>query len=258
MTNAKLPATSRAQAAQRRHLHPEASPANDVPMTRQKLAGNERKALILESARVVFSRQGYAAARTQEIARHAGVSEALMYRHFPSKEALYRAVLRQIIREQNENYQIIDLTEYSARGLVLRLHDYFRIIAEPGHERMKGGFRLLLASIAGDGSYASLIYRRAQRKAVSATLAAMQAAQEDGDLPARTLSPANISMFIEHVGTMLSSISSIPQVDRLYQGSMEQIANEAFRFCCRGLGLTDEVIDRCLASRPETGNSAQS
>lgn len=219
-------------------------------MKRPKLAGQERKALILESARVVFSRQGYAAARTQEIARHAGVSEALMYRHFPSKEALYRAVLRQIIREQNENYQILELTEYSARGLVLRLHDYFRIIASPGHTRMKEGFRLLLASIAGDGSYASLIYRRAQRKAVSATLAAMQAARNDGDLPARMLSPANISMFVEHVGTMLSSIAAMPQSGKLYDGSIEQVADEALRFCCRGVGLTDEVIDRCLASRP--------
>ena len=251
MTKAQPLATEQSRAAGRRHLHPVAGAVIDTPMQRRKLTGQERKAQILESARVVFSRQGYAGARTQEIARHAGVSEALMYRHFPSKEALYRAVLRQIIREQNENYKIIGLTEYSARGLVLRLHDYFRIIATPGRSRMKEGFRMLLASIAADGSYASLIYRRAQRKAVSATLAAMQAARDDGDLTAKMLSAANVSMFIEHVGTMLSSMSAIPQNDRLYEGSIDHIADEALRFCCRGLGLTDEVIDRCLASRSQ-------
>ncbi|MFS0886056.1 TetR/AcrR family transcriptional regulator [Aeromicrobium sp. 179-A 4D2 NHS] len=50
-----------------------------------------RRAQIIESARTVFARQGYAASRTREIAAEAGVNEAMLYRHFPSKEELFEA-----------------------------------------------------------------------------------------------------------------------------------------------------------------------
>jgi len=50
-----------------------------------------RRAQIIDSARTVFARQGYAASRTREIAAEAGVNEAMIYRHFPSKEELFEA-----------------------------------------------------------------------------------------------------------------------------------------------------------------------
>lgn len=50
-----------------------------------------RRAQIIDSARRVFARQGYAASRTREIAAEAGINEAMLYRHFPSKEELFEA-----------------------------------------------------------------------------------------------------------------------------------------------------------------------
>jgi len=93
-----------------------------------------------------------------------------MDRHFPSKEALYRAVLRQTIREQDENHPVIRLTEVSARGLVQVLRSYFAIAASDELARIKEGFRLLLASLARHGSFASLVYRRAIRMSLGPTL----------------------------------------------------------------------------------------
>lgn len=55
----------------------------------KRLAPAERRALILDSARQVFVESGYAGARTQRIAAQAEVTEALLYRYFPSKEALF-------------------------------------------------------------------------------------------------------------------------------------------------------------------------
>ncbi|HSW64586.1 MAG TPA: TetR/AcrR family transcriptional regulator [Dissulfurispiraceae bacterium] len=48
---------------------------------------------ILEAALRLFSRNGYLGATTREMAREAGVSEMTLFRHFPSKEALFEAVL---------------------------------------------------------------------------------------------------------------------------------------------------------------------
>lgn len=55
------------------------------------MSAEHRRAQIIESARAVFARQGYAASRTREIAAEAGVNEAMLYRHFPSKEELFEA-----------------------------------------------------------------------------------------------------------------------------------------------------------------------
>jgi AcrR family transcriptional regulator len=49
---------------------------------------------ILEAATEVMARRGLAGATTKEIARAAGCSEALLYKHFPDKEEIFFAVIR--------------------------------------------------------------------------------------------------------------------------------------------------------------------
>ena len=44
----------------------------------------------------VFSEQGFHGTRTRELAARAGVSEALVFSHFPTKEALIRAILEEV------------------------------------------------------------------------------------------------------------------------------------------------------------------
>src|SRR4051812_46589298 len=60
---------------------------------RRRLSADERRQVLLRAALGVFAARGYEAAGTKEIARAAGVSEALIYAHFPSKQALHAAVL---------------------------------------------------------------------------------------------------------------------------------------------------------------------
>jgi AcrR family transcriptional regulator len=53
----------------------------------------ERRQCVLDAAVRVFSRSSYHSATTAEIARECGVSEPVLYRHFPSKHDLYLACL---------------------------------------------------------------------------------------------------------------------------------------------------------------------
>jgi len=53
----------------------------------------DRRHQLLETALDVFSRHGYEGTTTKEIAAAAGVTEAVIFRHFPSKQVLYTAVL---------------------------------------------------------------------------------------------------------------------------------------------------------------------
>ena len=58
-----------------------------------RLPASERKAQILRTAAELFSQQGYEGTKTSQIAREAGVNEAIIFRHFNNKEDLYWAVL---------------------------------------------------------------------------------------------------------------------------------------------------------------------
>jgi AcrR family transcriptional regulator len=62
----------------------------------KRLKASERRATILAVAKVLFSDKGYHGVSVDEIATRLGVSPAILYRHFPSKEALYEAVLNEI------------------------------------------------------------------------------------------------------------------------------------------------------------------
>jgi AcrR family transcriptional regulator len=59
---------------------------------------------VLEAAKTVFS-QGGAAASLEAVARHAGVGIGTLYRHFPTREALYEAVYRREVE------QLVELAE---------------------------------------------------------------------------------------------------------------------------------------------------
>ena len=60
---------------------------------RKRLTGEERRSAILDSALAVFAQRGYHASSIDDIAREGGVSKALIYEHFDSKQGLYAELL---------------------------------------------------------------------------------------------------------------------------------------------------------------------
>jgi AcrR family transcriptional regulator len=60
---------------------------------RARLSAEERRAAVLESACQIFAKGSYHGATTAEIARSAGVTEPILYRHFASKRDLYLSCL---------------------------------------------------------------------------------------------------------------------------------------------------------------------
>jgi TetR/AcrR family transcriptional regulator len=60
---------------------------------RLRIPATARKASIIRSAAAIFGEKGFNGTKTREIAARAGVSEALIFKHFPSKEDLYAAIL---------------------------------------------------------------------------------------------------------------------------------------------------------------------
>jgi len=217
-------------------------------MTRKRIPGTERRAQIVAAARRVFSAHGYDGAKTLQIAREANVSEALVYRHFPSKLALYRAVLRQIFADQDERWREQGIRDAGTAGLIQAIFGYLAAcVADAADPERIDTHRMTLASLAGDGSYASLIYRRSQRlnaKIMDTTYAASRA---DGGMTGEPLDVPTAAMFIEHVGTMLAAIGTLPLATQPYGVSGPELVRQATWFCLRGIGMDDRTIRDHLA-----------
>src|SRR6218665_481252 len=67
-------------------------PVSTSPRQRRKEA---RPQELLAAALALFVEKGFAATRSEEVARRAGVSKGTLYLYYPSKEELFKAVVRQ-------------------------------------------------------------------------------------------------------------------------------------------------------------------
>jgi AcrR family transcriptional regulator len=67
-------------------------------MPRRKQGGTPssraRQASLISAATSLFAARGFRGTTTKEIAKAAGVSEALLFKYFPTKRALYAAILQ--------------------------------------------------------------------------------------------------------------------------------------------------------------------
>lgn len=69
-----------------------------MPGPRTRLSAEHRRAVIIAAAREEFTRTGYAGTKVRAIADRAGVNDAMLYRHFESKEELFEAAVAEPIR----------------------------------------------------------------------------------------------------------------------------------------------------------------
>ena len=71
----------------------------------------QRQAGLIAAAASLFAAKGFNGTTTKEIAKAAGVSEALVFKHFPTKRALYGAILAEKVTLD----ELLGAVEESAR-----------------------------------------------------------------------------------------------------------------------------------------------
>lgn len=76
-----------------------------TPPTPTRLPRAERRRAVLDAAARAFSAAGFAGTSMEDVAREAGVTRLIVYRIFDSKEALYRAVLSDVIDDLAARFQ---------------------------------------------------------------------------------------------------------------------------------------------------------
>src|SRR5580704_15570646 len=93
------------------------------PRFGQKLSCEERRTAILKAVRRVFAEKGFDGTTTRELADAAGISEGLLFKRFPNKEALFTAMQVACCTEEDLGiFERIKALEPSASTLVLMVH----------------------------------------------------------------------------------------------------------------------------------------
>ena len=213
----------------------------------RRMCAEERRVQILGAVVPLFAHKGFAGVRTKELAAAAGISEALIYRHFPSKEALYRAILEQVHRADSQDPRLQRFVELvpSTEKLVLGIHLLISHLAQEGDDDEQILPRLMLFSLLDDGKFAWTTLRSFESNWFAVLEAALAAAGSAGDLVADAPAGARACWLAHHLGFALRCFMLPgPVVD--YGSSRDDLATDATRFVLRGIGLTDEAVTRYL------------
>jgi AcrR family transcriptional regulator len=214
-----------------------------------KLTSEERRAAIVKAVRQVFADKGFHGTTTRELAEAAGVSEALLFKHFPTKEALYAAMQLSCCggEDSEKKQQLCDL-EPSAATLVLLVH---LLVSHMLGGRFAGDDdeavqnRLVLRSLAEDGDFARMFFQGMPSHWVDKVEECIKAAVRAGDAVGGLVRPSLSGWFAHHVAAMLmmQMLPSKPVID--LGVSRPKLIEQAVWFMLRGMGLKEEVITRC-------------
>jgi AcrR family transcriptional regulator len=213
-----------------------------------KLSSEERREAIIQAVRRVFAEKGFHGTTTRELADAAGVSEALLFKHFPNKEALYSAMQLSCCKGANPaTVERMKALEPSASTLVLLVNVMVsRMVqgcstAEEDQEIMN---RLMLRSILEDGEFARVFLQRVGSWWIPKLEACLKAAIEVGDAEAGPVTPSLQAWFAQHLAAMLM-IHHMPATPIVpYRVAREKLVEQAVWFLLRGMGLKEEVLRR--------------
>jgi len=106
---------------------------------RTRLPADERRTQILKSAVSVFARSNYRAATVADVAAEAGISEALIYKFFPSKKAIFLEILQHMSERIVSAWQDEQEREEDAMRALrnMGIEYYNRMIRHPDELRVQ-------------------------------------------------------------------------------------------------------------------------
>jgi AcrR family transcriptional regulator len=217
-----------------------------------RLDSDERRKAIVLAAVPLFARNGFAGSTTRELAAAAGVSEALLFKHFPSKQSLYREILalgcegdpalEKLATLPASTRTLVDIVRFMVRRFVLG--------DETERHDLDLKMRLILHSCLEDGDYARELFAAVAPRVVPLFVASLKAAEEAGELTPLPANGANRFWFAHHVAAMMA-FAFLPQDGFIpYEGGVDELVAEAGDFILRGIGISEAAIAASRAASP--------
>src|ERR1700694_5100586 len=131
-------------------------------MSTLRLTSDLRRQLILGAAKRCFARHGFAGTTTKSVAAAASISEGLLFKHFPTKSALYAEILAEECEADPDLAHLLGQEPSTATlvELVKGMVRHFLQIRDVPDEQEAQRVRLMATSHLDDGEFARLLYTK--------------------------------------------------------------------------------------------------
>ncbi|MGO8690372.1 MAG: TetR/AcrR family transcriptional regulator [Thermoguttaceae bacterium] len=215
--------------------------------TASRMSGEDRRTAIIRTARRVFVEKGFYRTTTRELAEAAGVSEALLFKHFPNKEALYTAIQMSCFKEQGsklaERLQSLEPSTSALVHLVRELVSH--ILGRRPDEEERSFVHLVLRSLMDEGEFARLAIRGGPSHWVQKVEECLEAARTAGDM-VDGAGQIRLGGWCAHQLIIGFGMHFLPAESVINYGvAREELLKQVTWFCLRGMGLKEEAIRRC-------------
>jgi AcrR family transcriptional regulator len=202
-----------------------------------------RRELILAAAKRCFARTGFAGTTTKSIAAAASISEGLLFKHFPTKSALYAAILAEACEADPALLKLLGLTP-STETLVILIRGmvghFLQTSDAPDREETQR-LRLMVTSHLDDGEFARLLYAKIGDLIGPIFTASLARAIEAGDASPVGREPLNLFWFAHHTVLFLV-LARLPAAPCLSYGDAADLERQVCEFILRGIGLNEAAI----------------
>lgn len=168
------------------------SDALPSPLKRERRK-DARPGELLAAALALFVEKGYAATRVEEVAARAGVSKGTLFLYFPSKDELFKAVVREnVVRHQKEGAeQLAQATGPSGPLLEWLMLEWWR---RYGATPASGISKLIMSEASNFPDLAEFYTREVVRPGLALVQAALQRGIDRGEFR-----PVDLSLAVHSV-----------------------------------------------------------
>ena len=214
-----------------------------------------RRQLILGAAKRCFARSGFAGTTTRSVAAAAAISEGLLFKHFPTKSALYAEILSEACEADPALHRLLGL-EPSTETLVTLVRGmvgHFLHVWDVPDQQEAQRLRLMITSHLDDGEFARLLYEKIGNLIGPVFTASLERAVAAGDASRVGREPLNLFWFAHHT-VMMTALARLPSVPCLSYANAADLERQTCEFILRGIGLNETAItshlDRELSQGP--------
>lgn len=155
------------------------------PRSVREVRSAARREAILSAALEEFSAQGFAAARLDDVAKHAGVAKGTIYLYFADKETLFQELVRSMLTPLIGHFETLATTEIPFPVLADRLVDV--AAREVIGSRRRDIIRLIISEGPRFPAIADFYYREILSRVFTALRTILQRAFDRGELRHRGL-----------------------------------------------------------------------
>jgi AcrR family transcriptional regulator len=210
-------------------------------MSTLRMTSDLRRQLILGAAKRCFARNGFAGTTTKSVAAAAAISEGLLFKHFPSKAALYAEILAEECEADPDLAHLLGLEPSTGTlvELVRGMVRHFTQISDDEQEAQR--LRLMTSSHLDDGEFARLLYAKVGDLIGPVFTASLKRAEAAGDASRIGSEPLNLFWFAHHT-VLMAALTRLPAVPCLSYGHAADLERQLSEFILRGIGLNEAAI----------------